>query len=146
MNRLSIEFYILASPPQLIGTIAIFLHGTIGGRHLHYVALKLFQYSLYPLLCYMLSGKSGIDWMLHIVTGRGGTKLQGGSIFLGVVLQGGYHLGTLTCAEYQHPSGERVESACMTSLYTLHSSSLRDASANECQCTKAGHAIRLVDM
>ena len=64
VDRFCIKLHLFAFSPQLIGTITIFLYCAIGGRHLHYVALKVLQHLIDALLRYLLSREGGINGML----------------------------------------------------------------------------------
>ena len=62
----------------------------------------------------MAGGIGLIDLVLHIIAGGGGAQLQGGRIFLGVLLQPFNLFGGFPRTEDERTRRQRVEGAGMT--------------------------------
>ena len=146
MQRLGLQFHVLALAHQFVCPVASNLACRISRRHLLDVANEEFEFLLNQLPCDMLCGISGIHLVLHVIAWRGGTELQCGGVFLGMVLQSLNLLGFLSGAEYEHTGGKGVERSGMPRLHPLHSFLLRDEVAHTRQCPETRHTVRLVEI
>ena len=143
-HGLRLELNLFACPAQGIRAVAIHLYGAVGRRNLLNLAHKLLKRFLHQLAGDMLRRIGVIHAVFLIVAGGSSTELQGSCILLSMGLQLFYLLGTFTGAEHQHASGKGIERTGMSYLH-LEAEFLAEQIANVRQCSKARHAIRLVD-
>ena len=144
-HGLRLQLHLLACSAQGIRAVTIHLHGTIGRRDLLNLANKLLQHLLYQLTGDVLGWESMVYTVLLIVACRGSTQLKRCRIFLGMCLQLLNLLGTFTRTEHQHTRSKGIERTGMSYLH-LEAEFLAEQIANVRQCSKARHAIRLVDV
>jgi len=104
--------------------VAIDLDGGVGGRHLLDGAQEAWQGLLHELARDVGRGVQDIDGMLEVEARRGGTKLYGGHILLGVGLQLVDALCGTAHAHEHDTRGQRVEGAGMTHLELLDAEAL----------------------
>ena len=146
MDVLGSQFDITTLTGELIGSVASHHTGGVDGRHLLDIAHELRERLLDELTGDVSGRISGIDLMLEVEAGCGGSELQGGGVLLGMELQTLDLLGGLTRTKDEDTRGQRVERAGMTDLHPFDAQSLGEDITDMGQSSEAGHPIGLVDI
>ena len=146
MHRLGRQRHFLAFAHEVVGTVAANLARGVFGWHLLDVTHETGKYLTNQRFGNVLSRIGSVHLVLHVVTGRGGSQLQGGGVLLVVQLQAFYFLGLLARTEYQDTCRQGVQRTGMAYLYPAHTYLSRYAGAHKGQGTKRCHAVGLVDI
>ena len=145
-QRLGLQFGLLAFAGEVVGALAVDLAGGEHGRHLHDVARELLgEHAAYLFLRDMICGKSMVDGVLEVETGRGGAEFQRGFVGLRAALQLLDEFCGAAGADYHHARSQRVERAGMShfNLASLHAP--REQPAHFGNQLKRRHAVGLVE-